>query len=58
VPNQEVHELDHPVISSHHMHQVDDDNYIDDDLVLYIPNVVMDNIFNNFEGLDTIYNLD
>jgi hypothetical protein len=58
VLDQEVHELDHPVIGSHPMHHVDDDDYIDDDLVLDIPDVVMDNPFNDFEGLDTNFDLD
>jgi len=58
VLDQQVHELDHIIIGLHPMHHVDDDDYIDDDLVLDIPNVVMDNPFNDSKGLDTNYDLD
>jgi hypothetical protein len=51
--NQEFHEPNHPIIGSQPMQQVDGDDYIDDELVLYIPDVVMDNHFNDCEGLDT-----
>jgi len=58
VSNQEAHEFEHPFICSHIMHRVDDDDYIDGDLALNIPNVVMDNPFNDSKGLDTNYDLD
>jgi hypothetical protein len=35
------------------MLHLDYDDYFDDNLVLDIPNVVMDEPFNDFEGLDT-----
>jgi hypothetical protein len=58
VSNKEMNQVDHLVIGSHHMLHLDDDDYIDDDLVLDIQDVVMDNPFNDFEGLDTNYDLD
>jgi len=60
VLHEEVHEVDHPIIDSHPMDHVvvDDDDYMDDDIVLDIPNVVIHNPFNDFKGLDISSDID
>lgn len=55
---EEGNQVDHIVIVSHLIHHIDDYDYIDDDLMLDIPHVVMENPFNDFEGLATNFNLD
>jgi len=50
VLDEEDNEVDHPIIGSH-----DRMLHLDDDLILDIPDVVMENLFNDYEGLDTNY---
>jgi len=56
--DKEENQVGHLVIGSPPMLHIDDDDYIDDELVLYIPNVVMENPFNNSKGLDTNSDID
>ena len=57
--NEEDNQVGHLDIGSHlTLHLDDDDYYINDDLVIGIPNVVMYNHFNDFEGLDADFDLD
>ena len=56
--DEEDNQVDNPIIGSHPMLHLDDDDYIDDELVLEISYVVMDNPFNDFEGLDANFYID
>ena len=49
--HEKENQVDHLVIVSHPMIHLDDDAYIDDDLVIDILYVVMGNYFNDFQGL-------
>jgi hypothetical protein len=52
-------EVYHLVIGSDDcMLHLDNDDYIDVELLLNIPDVVMENPFNDYEGLDTNNDLD
>jgi hypothetical protein len=58
VLDKEENEVENPVIRSHPMLHFNENGYIDDDLMLDVPDFVMDNPFNDFEGLDTNVYLD
>jgi len=55
---EDENQVDHLIISSNPMLDLDDDDYVDDYLVLDIPNDVMGNLYNDFEGLDTNFDID
>jgi len=55
--DEEWNQVDHTVIASHPMPRLEEDDYIDYDLVLDIPDVVMDDSYNGFEGLDVDFDL-
>ena len=55
---EEENQVDHIFIVSHPIIHLDCKDYIDDDLLLDIPNVVMDDPFNDSRWLDTNFDLD
>jgi hypothetical protein len=57
VSDKEDNQVDNPIIGSHPMLHLDDDDYIDDNLALAILDVVMDTPFNDSEGLDINFDL-
>ena len=56
--DEEGNPSDNTIIASHTMLHHDYDDYIDDELVLDILDVVMDNPYNDSEGLDTNFDID
>ena len=56
--DEEVNQVDHIVNALHPMLQLDYDDYIDDDLVLDIMDVVIGNPYNDSKGLDIDFDLD
>lgn len=56
--DEEGNQVNHIVTTLHPvLHLDDNDDYVDDDLLIDILDVVMDNPQNDFKGLDMNYNL-